>query len=280
MSSILDTSALPSPSVVEVLDFEGIVAAIKADLLVRYPEAATVLDLESEPMVKLLESFALREMLFRARVNDAARAHLLAFATGTDLDHLGALFGITRMAGESDERLRLRIQLRIAALAGQGTREHYELVAMTASANVRAAYAIQPRPGYVHVVLWLHAENAQTPVDVDAALSADSTRMLGVEVTVGTATPYPVNIHARIWRTANASPDLLAKLQQRLATAFAERAELGRSVARSWITTLLHADGVAAVDFVGNDAPPATTTLFNDQFPTLGTVQLIDAGVM
>ena len=280
MSSILDTSALPSPSVVEVLDFEGIVAAIKADLLVRYPEAATVLDLESEPMVKLLESFALREMLFRARVNDAARAHLLAFATGTDLDHLGALFGITRMAGESDERLRLRIQLRIAALAGQGTREHYELVAMTASANVRAAYAIQPRPGYVHVVLWLHAENAQTPVDVAAAFSADSTRMLGVEVTVGTATPYPVNIHARIWRTANASPDLLAKLQQRLATAFAERAELGRSVARSWITTLLHADGVAAVDFVGNDAPPATTTLFYDQFPTLGTVQLIDAGVM
>lgn len=280
MSSILDTSALPSPSVVEVLDFEAIVAAIKADLLVRYPEAATVLDLESEPMVKLLESFALREMLFRARVNDAARAHLLAFATGTDLDHLGALFGITRMAGESDERLRLRIQLRIAALAGQGTREHYELVAMTASANVRAAYAIQPRPGYVHVVLWLHAENAQTPVDVAAALNADSTRMLGVEVTVGTATPYPVNIHARIWRTANASPDLLAKLQQRLATAFAERAALGRSVARSWITTLLHADGVAAVDFVGNDAPPATTTLFNDQFPTLGTVQLIDAGVM
>ena len=280
MSSILDTSALPSPSVVEVLDYEAIVAAIKADLLVRYPEAATVLDLESEPMVKLLESFALREMLFRARVNDAARAHLLAFATGTDLDHLGALFGIARMAGENDERLRLRIQLRIAALAGQGTREHYELVAMTASANVRAAYAIQPRPGYVHVVLWLHAENAQTPVDVAAALNADNARMLGVEITVGTATPYPVNIHARIWRTANASPDLLAKLQQRLATAFAERAALGRSVARSWITTLLHADGVAAVDFVGNDAPPATTTLFNDQFPTLGTVQLIDAGVM
>ena len=280
MNSVLDTAALPAPSVVEVLDFEAIVADIKADLLTRYPEAATVLDLESEPLVKLLESFAFRELLFRARVNDAARAHLLAYATGTDLDHLGALFGVIRMAGETDDRLRLRIQLRIAALAGQGTREHYELVAMTASINVRAAYAIQPRPGYVHVVLWLHAENAQTPVDVAAALNGDNARMLGVEVTVGTATPYPVNIHARIWRTANASPDLLAKLQQRLVTAFAERAALGRSVARSWITTLLHADGVAAVDFVGNDAPPATTTLFYDQFPALGTVQLIDAGVM
>ena len=280
MSTVLDTSALPSPVVVEVLDFEAIVAAIKADLLVRYPEAATVLDLESEPLVKLLESFAYREMLFRARVNDAARAHLLAYATGTDLDHLGALFGVIRMAGETDERLRLRIQLRIAALAGQGTREHYELVAMTASINVRAAYAIQPRPGYVHVVLWLHAVDAQTVLDVAAALNADNARMLGVEVTVGTAEPHPVNVHAMIWRTANASPDLLQQLQLRLATAFAERAALGRSVARSWITTLLHADGVAAVDYVGNDAPPATTTLNSDEFPTLGTVQLIDAGVM
>ena len=45
MSSILDTSALPSPAVVELLDFEAIVADIKADLLARYPEAATVLDL-------------------------------------------------------------------------------------------------------------------------------------------------------------------------------------------------------------------------------------------
>jgi phage-related baseplate assembly protein len=174
----------------------------------------------------------------------------------------------------------LRIQLRIAALAGQGTREHYELVAMTASSNVRAASAIQRRPGYVHVVLWLHAVDAQTTLAVAAALNADNARMLGVEVTVGTAQPHPVNVQARIWRTANASPDLLQKLQQRLITAFAERAALGRSVARSWITTLLHADGVAAVDYVGNDAPPATTTLFNDEFPTLGTVQLIDAGVM
>ena len=280
MSSILDTSSLPSPAVVELLDFEAIVADIKADLLARYPEAATVLDLESEPLVKLLESFAFRELLFRARVNDAARAHLLAFATGADLDHLGALFGVSRMPGEHDERLRVRIQLRIAALSGQGTGEHYALVAMTASANVRAAYAIQPRPGYVHVVLWLHSMDTETPDAVAAAINSEGTRMLGVVVTVGTATPRPVNIHARIWRTADASPDLLQKLQQRLATGFAERAALGRSVARSWVTTLLHADGVAAVDYVGEDAPPATTTLFSDQFPTLGAVQLIDAGLM
>lgn len=279
-TAVVNANDLASPAVVEVLDFEAIVAAIKADLLARYPQAEEVLDLESEPLVKLLESFAFRELLFRARVNDAARAHLLAYAAGADLDHLGAMFGIKRMPGESDERLRVRIQLRIAALAGQGTREHYELVAMTASSNVRAAHATQPRPGLVHVVLWLHVADEETTATVATALNADNARMLGVEMTVGTASPRAVNVHARIWRTPNASPALRQQLQQRLATAFAERAALGRSVARSWVTTLLHANGVAAVDFVGTDAPPATTTLGPDEFPALGDVQLIDAGVL
>ena len=134
-----------------------------------------------------------------------------------------------------------------------------------------------------HVTLKSIANNAEIDAIYERMHPAIASALAALNAALKThapATPYPVNVHARIWRTANASPDLLAKLQQRLATAFAERAELGRSVARSWITSLLHSDGVAAVDFVGNDAPPTTTTLFNDQFPTLGTVQLIDAGVM
>ena len=39
----------------------------------------------------------------RARVNDAARAVMLASATGHDLDHLAALFSVARMKIE-DER--------------------------------------------------------------------------------------------------------------------------------------------------------------------------------
>lgn len=277
----IDTGQLPSPAVVEVLDYEAIVAALKADLLARHPEAAAVLDLESEPLVKLLEAFAYRELLYRARVNDAARAHLLAYAAGTDLDHLGAMFGITRMAGETDERLRLRIQLRIAALAGQGTRAHYELVALTASANVRAAYATQPRPGQVRVVLWLAStgQAAATHAAVLAALNAENARMLGVDASVGVATPRPIDITARITRERSAPPHLIAQLGQALASAFDANATLGRTVARSWVTTLLHVPGVAAVEYVGNDAPPPAAVLAADEYPVLGAVQLIDAGV-
>lgn len=271
---------LPAPEVVETLDFEALFSAIKADLLARYPAAAEVLDLESEPLVKLMEAFAYRELLYRARVNDAARAHLLIYATGTDLDYLAAMFGLTRLPGEDDERLRLRVQLRIAALAGQGTKEHYELVALTASLNVRAAFATQPRPGAAHVVLWLHDAAQPTTALVEQALNAETARMLGVVVTTGVASARAVDVRARIWRTAAASPDLMAQLQALLAAQLSAHAALGRSLARSWITTLLHVQGVAAVDYPGEDAPPATIALAADEFPVLGQVQLIDMGML
>ena len=99
-----DIATLPPPSVVEPLDFEAILAAQRTDLIARYPEAADVLDLESEPLAKLMEVFAYRELLYRARVNDAARAHLVAFATGSDLEHLGAFYNVPRIDGEADDR--------------------------------------------------------------------------------------------------------------------------------------------------------------------------------
>lgn len=136
-----DLATLPAPQIIEPLDFEQILADLKADILARAPELAEVLALESDPIVKLLEACAYRELLYRARVNDAARAHLLAFATGGDLDHLAAQYGVTRQDGEADDRLRTRLQLRIAALAGQGTREHYEFHALTASPLVRSVRA-------------------------------------------------------------------------------------------------------------------------------------------
>ena len=44
-----DLTQLPPPEVVETLDFETILQVHRADLLARYPEAAAVIDLESEP---------------------------------------------------------------------------------------------------------------------------------------------------------------------------------------------------------------------------------------
>lgn len=273
--------ALPPPGVVETLDFERILDAHRADLLARHPEAAEVLALESEPLNKLLEAHAYRELLYRARVNDAARAHLLAFATSGDLDHLAAQYGITRQAGETDDRLRTRLQLRIAALASQGTREHYEFHALTASPLVRAVRASQAAPGSVLVMLWVTDQAQAQAVRqlVSEALNADNARVLGVPVNVAVAVPRIIDITARITRTRTAPAGLLQQLQARLQAAFADMASLDGSVARSYITTLLHVDGVHAVDYPDNARPAPITPIAAGEFPALGAVDLIDAGV-
>lgn len=273
-----DLTQLPPPEVVETLDFETILQVHRADLLARYPEAAAVIDLESEPLNKLLQSHAYRELLYRQRVNEAARAHLLAFATGADLDHKAAFYGLTRLAGESDERLRARVQLRIKSLAGNGTREAYELTAMTASQNVRDARATQPFPGRVHLLLWCHdaAQAEATLATVLAAINADDGRPLGVPVTVALARARAINITAAIEREAGAPADLAQRLVVTLADALAAYARLGRDVPRSWITARLHTAQVAAVRFPDPAAPAESTPLDDDEYPTLGVVHIED----
>ena len=273
-----DLTQLPRPEVVENLDFETILQVHRADLLARYPEAAAVIDLESEPLNKLLQSHAYRELLYRQRVNEAARAHLLAFATGADLDHKAAFYGLTRLAGENDERLRARVQLRIKSLAGNGTREAYELTAMTASQNVRDARATQPFPGRVHLLLWCHdaAQAEATLATVLAAINADDGRPLGVPVTVALARARAINITAAIEREAGAPADLAQRLVVTLADALAAYARLGRDVPRSWITARLHTAQVAAVRFPDPAAPAESTPLDDDEYPTLGVVHIED----
>jgi len=51
---------------------------------------------ESDPAYKILEVAAYREMLLRARINSAAKAVMLPYATGSDLDVLGSLFRTSR----------------------------------------------------------------------------------------------------------------------------------------------------------------------------------------
>ena len=106
--AVFDLAALPYPGVVETLDTEVIVTAMRNDLVARFPAIAGVIDLESEPARKLIEVFAYREVLLRARINDAARQRMLAFAAGSNLDAIAAYYGVSRFDGEADTSLRRR----------------------------------------------------------------------------------------------------------------------------------------------------------------------------
>src|SRR4051812_7915937 len=99
-NSVIDLSKLPAPEFVETLDYEAILSAMLDDFRARYPNYTNVL--KSDPAYKVLEVAAYRELLLRHRINQEGRALLVAFAMGSDLDHIGMTYY------EGEERLVIR----------------------------------------------------------------------------------------------------------------------------------------------------------------------------
>ena len=127
--AVIDLSQLPAPQIVDVPDFESLLAERKAAFVALYPaneqEAVMrTLALESEPVTKQLQESTYREILLRQRINEAAQAVMVAYAIGGDLDQLAANYNVKRLTVtpadndavppvaavmESDDALRLRV---------------------------------------------------------------------------------------------------------------------------------------------------------------------------
>ncbi|CNF10526.1 baseplate assembly protein [Yersinia bercovieri] len=100
--STIDLSQLPAPLAVEALDYETLLIERKAAFIALYPleeqdAVMQTLALESEPITKLLQENAYRELVLRQRVNEAAQAVMVAYANGSDLDQLGANNNVQRL---------------------------------------------------------------------------------------------------------------------------------------------------------------------------------------
>lgn len=276
MTQIIDLTTLAPPDVVEALDFEAIYQEILTDFRRLFPEWTAVL--ESDPVVKLLEVAAYREMLLRARVNDAAQSNLLAFAAGGDLDQLAAFYGVVRQSDELDARLQRRVQLQIAALAGNGTSEQYRARAMNASAAVVDAAVLQPATGAIDVALWISSGAIADTVlaSVRTAFAADDARTLGVPLSVRQAIAKPISVTATIYREATAPVDMAERIATGLQQSLAEYAQLGRDIPRSWLMARLHTSGVSRVELA---TPIGDVSMAPDEYATAGTMVITDGGV-
>lgn len=131
----LDLSEIAPPDIIETLSFELILDEIIADFKARFPEY-NVETLESDPIIKAFEVCATRELQIRARVNDAARAVMLASAQKGDLEQLAALFQVKRAQTETDDRFKWRTQLAPEGFVGAGPEEGIKHHALTASEHV------------------------------------------------------------------------------------------------------------------------------------------------
>lgn len=254
MTQTIDLSKIAPPDVVEELDFEAIYQELLADFRRLYPEWTA--SLESDPVVKLLELAAYREMLIRARINDSARACMLAYASGSDLDHLAALLGVTRLVSdnedESDDRLRYRAQMALEGETVAGSRGSYIFHALSASSEVKDVAIDSPVPGEVRVtVLSTEGDGAPSPdliAEIDAYLSADERRPLTDLVTVEAAEIVPFSISAVLnVYPGPASAPILDAAQSAAQAYVTEHAKLGHDITLSGLYSCLHQPGVQRV---------------------------------
>ncbi|KMK50715.1 baseplate assembly protein [[Actinobacillus] muris] len=275
MSEMIDLSKLPAPDVLETLDYETLLAERKAKFISLYPEDEHAfwqarLALESEPITKLLQENCYLQLLERQRINNAAKATMLAYATGNDLDVIAANFNVKRLVIqaedltamppkaeilENDSDFRLRTQLAFEGMSVAGPRSAYIFHALSAHSDVADVSVESPQPAYVTVtVLARSGKGLATQEVLDSVrekLNHDDIRPIADRVTVQSAMIEDYQIHAKLhmFRGPEYEP-IKANALQRLTHYTAERKRLGRDITLSGIYAALHIEGVQRVELL------------------------------
>jgi phage-related baseplate assembly protein len=279
-SLTIDFSRLAPPAVVETVDYEDILQNLRNNLLSKNADLLAAIKLEQSPTNIILEVQSYAEMLVRERVNAAAKAVMLPFSTGTDLDNLAALYNVSRLtiaadpnvSGstailENDSAFRSRIQLAPEAYTTAGSGGAYIFQAKTADITIRDASAVQIAPGRVRVCLM---NNGSDPTATASQIANASARLLRPEikpltddVIITSVKVVPTTIEATI--TLFPGPDasvVMAAIQTALLSVKNRVSFIGRELTRAALFAALTQEGVQNVDLrvpakdivVGDDA--------------------------
>lgn len=263
--SAIDLPSLPAPDIVETIDFETILAVLVAEYQTLNPDwDATI---ESDPVLKLLQVCTTREVHLRQRTNDATKGVMLAYAKGSDLDHLGALFGVQRQivtpadleasppveaVMESDDRLRQRIQLALESYTTAGSVGAYTFHAMSADASVKDVHVSSPTAGTVEISV-LSVEGDGTPSgdllnSVTLATTAEDVRPLCDKVLITAPSIISYDITAELTFYDGPDQEVVRAAAQAAAEQYAaDHHRLGHDITLSGLFHALHQTGVQNV---------------------------------
>lgn len=166
----IDLSSLAPPKIIEELSAEKIVDEYVRYFqeLVKSGEAGKIAEeyeelallLPSDPVMKIFEACAYRELLLRQRINEAAKAVMVAYAQGSDLDNLAALVPLERKTAvegkevitENDEDFRKRVVLAPEGFSTAGPEGAYIFHALSVE-GVKDACPISPKPAEVELYI-------------------------------------------------------------------------------------------------------------------------------
>lgn len=285
--AVIDLSQLPAPQIVDVQDFEGLLAERKAAFVALYPEdeqdaVRRTLALESEPITKLLQESTYRELLLRQRINEAAQAVMVAYAIGSDLEQLAANNNVNRMTitpadnnavppvaavMESDESLRLRIPAAFEGLSVAGPSASYEFHARSADGRVADASATSPAPSEVVLTVLSREGDGTAEADllaiVEKSLNSENVRPVADRLTVRSAEIIPYSVDAAIFLYPGPETEpVIAAARASLKKYITSQTRLGRDIRRSAIYAALHVEGVQRVELT---SPPDDVVLDRTQ---------------
>lgn len=291
----VDFAALPPPAVVEALSFETILAnwLVTFQTLCRQSGIDYTAVLESDPAYKLLEAGAYQEMVLRQRVNDAAKAVLVAYAQGADLDNLAALVDVQRFVvtpadpahgvaevDESDVALRQRTVLAPQGYSVAGPEGAYVFFAKSADPTIQDVSVSTPSAGTVLVtVLGTAANGAPTSAALAAVtskLASANIRPLTDSVVVNAATVLNYSLAAAItFVPGYDQATALAQASAGLAVYQAKNFALG---AAHTLAGLIDAMFVTGVKNIAISAPSADVVPTYQQTALCTSISLTPAG--
>lgn len=263
----INLDKLPAPSVIERKTSEDILAEIKAWLVERDPGLEPALGLESEPITKVLEAWAYREMLLRTEIDDAGKGNMLALAKGAQLEHLAAFFGVERQVVQSadvnavpptpevledDSRLRARVQLALEGFTTAGSRGSYVFWGLSASPQIKDIGVTSPTPGEVRITV-LCNDGDGTPATavltiVETTLNDEEIRPLTDLVVVQAPTIIAYDLEATLTLYEGPDAEVVRQAAIDAVTSYVkEHHRLGHDITISGLHAALHQPGVQNV---------------------------------
>ena len=270
----VDFDLLPKPNFVDVIDFELILSERKEYLISLYPpneqaDIRKLLSRESEPVTKVLQENAYREMILRNQINDRALATQLAFAKKEDLDIWGANFDVERLViseadnsvtppapavYETDEDFRYRIQKKLDALSTAGPESAYEFHTLSADSRVADVKCSSPAPA--HALLTILQRDSENNASTEALnnivlnyVSGEKKRPTGDRVQVQSAEIINYSIEAvLVTKNAPETDAVLLAAQENINTYAKTPKRLGKGVYFSDIYSALKVSGVERVE--------------------------------
>ena len=304
--STVDFSQLPEPTLIQELDYESIFNERKEKFIALYPATEqnqwrTILNRESDPVVKVLQENAYLELLYRNKCNADARSLLLAYAEGSDLDHLALTeYGLIRLIVtpadnsvvppspaiyESDERLRERCLLSFDGMNTAGSANAYRYFALSADGRVDGikVKSDEETPCFLDIVITqVDSENGAASAEliqiVQTALDPDTVRPVGDRPTVKSSIATNYQIEAVLYVGKNAEDALLLEAANIRLDKYIKNAQKnGESIYLSAIYAALHVDGIERVEII---SPTADLVMDNYHHPYCTTKSITVGGVI